>query len=144
MQVADLMASRRQKWQAAKDFLENHTGADGKIPAADVAIFEQLEGEILEMDRQIENAMRQPTTQPILNHPAANGYNSYLNGGKVPSRGVQREIGALDGGYHAEFLNALRTNFRQVTNTLQESVSADGGYLVPQEWDERIVTALAE
>ena len=34
-------------------------------------------------------------------------------------------------------LQALRTNFRQVSNILQEGVDADGGYLVPEEYDSR-------
>ena len=41
-------------------------------------------------------------------------------------------------------LNALRSNFRQVSNTLQEGVDADGGYLVPEEYDRRLVDVLNE
>jgi hypothetical protein len=32
-------------------------------------------------------------------------------------------------------LTAMRTNFHQVSDILQEGVDADGGYLVPEEWD---------
>lgn len=41
-------------------------------------------------------------------------------------------------------LNALRSNFGQVSNTLQEGVDADGGYLVPEEYDRRLVDVLNE
>jgi HK97 family phage major capsid protein len=41
-------------------------------------------------------------------------------------------------------LTALRTNFRQVSNVLQEGVDADGGYLVPEEYDHRLIQALTE
>ena len=41
-------------------------------------------------------------------------------------------------------LNALRSNFRQVSNTLQEGVDADGGYLVPEEYDRRLIDVLNE
>lgn len=41
-------------------------------------------------------------------------------------------------------LQALRTNFRQVSNILQEGVDADGGYLVPEEYDSRLIDVLTE
>ena len=51
---------------------------------------------------------------------------------------------AIEGSYRAEFLNALRTNFRQISDVLQEGVDTSGGYLVPAEWDESIVAGLTE
>lgn len=39
-------------------------------------------------------------------------------------------------------LAALRTNFRQVSDILQEGVDADGGYLVPKEYDSRLIDTL--
>ena len=41
-------------------------------------------------------------------------------------------------------LTALRSNFRQVSNVLQEGVDADGGYLVPEEYDHRLIDVLTE
>ena len=38
----------------------------------------------------------------------------------------------------------MRTNFRQVSNLLQEGVDADGGYLVPEEYDRRLIDVLEE
>ena len=39
-------------------------------------------------------------------------------------------------------LKALRSNVRQVDNVLQEKVDADGGYLVPEEYDSRLIQSL--
>ena len=39
-------------------------------------------------------------------------------------------------------LSAMRSNFRNVSNVLQEGVDADGGYLVPEEYDRRLVDVL--
>ena len=44
----------------------------------------------------------------------------------------------------ANAVTALRTNFRQVSNILQEGVDADGGYLVPEEYDNRLIQTLGE
>jgi HK97 family phage major capsid protein len=41
-------------------------------------------------------------------------------------------------------LTAMRTNFHQVSDILQEGVDADGGYLVPEEWDSRLIDVLNE
>lgn len=39
----------------------------------------------------------------------------------------------------------MRTNFRQVSNLLQEGGGdADGGYLVPEEYDRRLIDVLEE
>ena len=46
--------------------------------------------------------------------------------------------------YKNGMLQALRTNFRQVSNILQEGVDADGGYLVPEEYDSRLIDVLTE
>ena len=46
--------------------------------------------------------------------------------------------------YKNAMLNALRTNFRQVSNVLQEGIDAQGGYLVPEEYDSRLIDALTE
>ena len=40
--------------------------------------------------------------------------------------------------------NALRTNFRQVSNILQEGIDSSGGYLVPEEYDTRLVQGLSD
>ena len=41
--------------------------------------------------------------------------------------------------YREGMLKALRSNFKQVSNILQEGVDADGGYLVPEEYDHRLI-----
>lgn len=39
-------------------------------------------------------------------------------------------------------LSAMRSNFRNVSNVLQEGVDADGGYLVPEEYDRDLLMCL--
>lgn len=41
-------------------------------------------------------------------------------------------------------IGAFRSNFRNVSNVLQEGVDADGGYLVPEEYDRRLIDVLDE
>lgn len=44
--------------------------------------------------------------------------------------------------YRDAMLSAMRSNFRNVSNVLQEGVDADGGYLVPEEYDKRLIDIL--
>jgi phage major capsid protein, HK97 family len=44
--------------------------------------------------------------------------------------------------YKNAMLNALRSNFKRVEDILQEGVDADGGYLVPEEYDSRLIETL--
>ena len=46
--------------------------------------------------------------------------------------------------YKNAMVDALRTNFRKVSDVLQEGVDADGGYLVPVEYDNRLIQVLEE
>lgn len=137
LDIQTLIEKRAARWQEAKNFLDEHTGADGKISAEDAATYERMESEIADLGKNIERFERQaamdlkmaaPTSQPVLNNPKASAM----------------KTGRASDEYKQAALTALRTNFRQVTNTLQEGVSADGGYLVPAEWDSQLVKILQE
>lgn len=54
------------------------------------------------------------------------------------------KTGRASNAYREGMLKALRTNFRQVTNVLQEGIDSDGGYLVPEEYDSRLIEGLTE
>lgn len=50
--------------------------------------------------------------------------------------------GRASDAYKDAMLSAMRSNFRNVSNVLQEGVDADGGYLVPEEYDRRLIDVL--
>ena len=56
----------------------------------------------------------------------------------------EAKTGRASDEYRKGMLLALRSNFRQITNVLQEGVDADGGYLVPDEYDHRLIDVLDE
>ena len=41
-------------------------------------------------------------------------------------------------------ITAMRTGFRKISNVLEEGTDANGGYLVPAEWDSRLIDVLTE
>ena len=138
MTINELRAKRSKAWEAAKAFLETHTGNNGILSAEDDATYSKMEKEIEDYGREIQRLERQqaidaelarPTSTPIVNAPT---------GGSV------EKTGRASDEYKTAVLDALRSNFRKVSNVLSEGVDANGGYLVPEEYDKRLIDVLTE
>ena len=136
--IMAMREKRAEMWEQAKQFLDSHE-KDGRLTAEDAKAYEQMENEVLALGNDIERMERQaildaqlakPVTAAITNTPGAS-----LNAEKT---------GRASEAYRAAMLKALRTNFRQVENVLQEGVDANGGYLVPEEYDQRLIDVLNE
>lgn len=139
MEIQKLIDKRAELWNAAKTFLDEHTNEDGKISAEDAATYDKMENEITDLSKNIERFQRQaaqdknfsqPTAKPILNNPQENFQN--------------KKLGRAGDEYKNAALNAMRTKFKNVSNILQEQTGADGGYLVPEEMDSRLIDVLQE
>lgn len=135
MDILAMKEKRGQLWQEAKTFLDEHTDKDGKISAEDAATYDRMEANIAALGdniKRFENQaamdlkLAQPTAQPITLTP----------------KGIT--TGVTSNEYKQAVFQTLRANFKQVNNLLQESVNANGGYLVPAEWDSRLIEALQE
>ena len=136
--VMELRKKRAQLWEGAKAFLDSHQDKDGKLSAEDAAAYDKMEADVVALGKDIERLERQaaidvemarPTTEPIVNKPAA----------VVPEK-----KGRAADEYRQAMIAAIRSNFRNVSNVLQEGVDADGGYLVPEEMDSRLIDVLTE
>lgn len=138
MNILELYEKRAKAWEAAKAFLDSHTDKDGKLSEEDAAAYDKMEKEVMDYTKSIErlqrqealdNKLNQPTTSPVKNNPS-----------KPKGKGGFR---ATDE-YKSSMLTALRTNFRQVSDVLEEGNDANGGYLVPEEYDRRLIDVLDE
>ena len=136
--INTLRENRAKAWEACKNFLDSHRTENGTLTAEDNATYEKMEAEVVALGREIERMERnaalekelsQPVGAPLINQPGA--------GGKV-------KTGRASDAYKAAMLTALRSNFRQISNVLVEGADAAGGYLVPDEWDTRLIEALDE
>lgn len=134
--LADMYEARRKKWEKARDFLEAHTGSDGKISAKDAQNYEILEAEILNMDKKIEDRLRQPTSEPIYSYPQKDPF--------ANNNETRAHRGVAGGEYKRRFFNEFRNGFQTAVNSLQESTLAQGGYLVPTEFHDKIISAVTE
>lgn len=134
--ILAMREKRAKAWEDTKSFLDTHTDAEGKLSAEDAAAYDKMEAEVVELGKDIERLERQAvldaklsqaTTAPITNQP-----------------GEKAKTGRASDVYKEAMLKALRTNFRQVENVLQEGIDAQGGYLVPEEYDRRLIDVLIE
>ena len=134
------MRDKRNKLVAAMDaFLETHYDTNGALSEADDATYKGMEAEVASITDSIRRLERREDLEAELSKPASKP----LTGQPMQAE-AEVKTGRASEEYRQAMLRALRTNFRQVSNVLQEGVDADGGYLVPDEYDSRLIRKLEE
>lgn len=140
MTILELREKRNKAWEAAKAFLESHRTEKGTLTAEDDATYTQMEQEINDLGKEIARLERQEALEAELNRPV----NQPLTTKPGSGRGEKPKTGRASDEYRKAMLDAFRSNFKRVSNVLQEGVDADGGYLVPEEYDRRLIDTLSE
>ena len=134
MTINELREKRNTTWENAKDFLETHRMENGLISAADAKIYDKMVQDIqnygeeiarLEQLQSMEDTLRRPTAAPLTARPGSTA-------------------GRASDEYKNALLTALRTNFKDVDNILRKGQDESGGYLVPDEYDRRLIEALEQ
>jgi HK97 family phage major capsid protein len=141
MTLQELMNKRAKAWEAAKAFLDSHRNTDGLLSQEDGETYDRMEKEITDYTKEIDRLNRQAAIEEQMGKPTA----APLTG--KPGAGVKDEPekkGRASRAYAKDMLTAMRTGFHQVSDILQEGTDADGGYLVPAEWDSRLIDSLTE
>lgn len=141
MTILELREKRNKAWEAAKAFVETKRDKDGLLSAEDAATYAEMEqkvqnysAEITRMEEMeaMEAELNRPVNTPITGKP--------MNGGKNP----EKKTGRASNEYKEAMLHAIRSNFRNIRNELSVGVDTDGGYLVPEEYDSRLIEGLEE
>ena len=142
MTINELRAKRNQAWEAAKAFVETKRNSDGLLSDEDAKTYAEMEKKVQAYGAEIERMeamsamdaqLSKPTSTPITEKP--------MNGTPAAQK---PKTGRASDAYRADMLKALRTNFRNISNVLTEGIDADGGYLVPEEYDTRLIEGLTE
>ena len=140
MTINELREKRNTAWNAAKAFLDSHRTEKGTLTAEDDATYTKMEQDIVDLGKEIARLERQEALDAELSKPVNTPLTS--KPASIPSQDTK--TGRASDAYKAGMLTALRSNFKQISNVLQEGVDADGGYLVPDEYDHRLVDVLTE
>lgn len=137
----ELYEKRNKAVADARAFLDSKRNESDILSEEDNTTYTKMENSIMALTKEIEREgrltaidaeMSKPTSSPILSIPTK------------PQANEKPKTGVATDEYKQSMLNALRSNFRRINNVLQGGVDADGGYLVPTEYDTRLVEGLTE
>lgn len=145
MTILELREKRAKAWEAAKAFLDSHRKENGVLSAEDDSAYTKMEQEITDLGKEIARLERQEELDAELNRPV-NKPLTGKPGGNAGADGAEDKTGRASDEYRKNFWNAMRSKapVPNVTNALQIGTDSEGGYLVPDEFENTLVEALEE
>ena len=141
-EITKMQEKREAAWQAAKAFVNERKDKDGLLSEADAKTYDEMEAKVNAYSREIDRLTKQeamdkelekPTSKPLMTQP-----------GTQPSDNKKSTKFSSTDSYKEAMMDAIRGKFRTITNVLREGVQEDGGYLVPDEYDSRLIEVLDE
>lgn len=138
--ILEMIEKRNQAWEGAKAFVESKRDKDGLLSTEDAATYAAMEQKVKDYGAEIARLQEMEAMEQELSKPV----NTPLTGKPMSTTEKPEKTGRASEAYKQAMLTALRTNFRQVSNVLSEGVDANGGYLVPEEYDHRLIDILDE
>ena len=139
--ILELREKRARAWEAAKAFLDAKRTDDGFVSAEDAATYDRMETDVVNLGKEIERLERQaaidaelakPVNTPITNKPS----------GKIDG---DAKTGRATDEYKKAFWNGMRNKLSyEVQNALSIGTDSEGGYLVPDEYERKLVEALED
>ena len=139
MTITELRKKRASVWESAKAFLDSHRQENGILSAEDDATYSRMEKEITDLGVEIARLERQEAIEAELSKPV----NQPLTGQPMRTDGQDPQRPRATKAYREDFLNIIRGN-KPIHNVLSTTPGSDGGYLVPEEFERQIITALEE
>ena len=138
------MRDKRTKLLATMDgFLETHRNDKGVLSAEDDTIYAGMEKDLAALTNEIKRMERREAIDADLSKPVSTPITGKPMTATAPA---QTKTGRAADEYNANFWNVMRSKapMPQVVNALQVGDDAEGGYLVPDEYEHHLVEALQE
>ena len=138
--INELREKRAKIWEQAKAFLDSHRNETGILSAEDTAAYEKMEKDIVDLGHEIERQQRADDLERELNLPTSTPLVS-----KPDNANRESKTGTASEKYNKAFWNQMRNRSTQeVRNILSEGVDSEGGFLVPETFENTLVQALDE
>ena len=140
MTITEMRNKRAKLWNTMEGFLDTHRNDMGVLSAEDDATYSKMERDLDSLTNEIKRMERRDAIEAELNKPV----NQPIT--EAPERAASLKpdkVGRASDAYKEDFDRHLRGKVL-VHNVLSEGVDADGGYLVPEDFERDIVTALEE
>lgn len=137
MTTLELREKRAKAWEAAKAFLDTHRNGDGLLSAEDDAVYTRMENDITALGKEISRMERADALEMELNKPM----NTPLT--IKPEAPKTEKEGRASNEYKKAFWNHIRKR-GGVQDALKIGTDSEGGYLVPDEFEHTLISALEE
>lgn len=141
--ILEMKEKRAKTWEQAKAFLDAKQNENGMMSAEDVATYDRMEAEVVNLGKEIDRLERQAaidaemakaTSAPITNKPSAKMEGAAGNTGR-----------ASDEYKNAFWTGAIRNKMSfDVQNALSIGTDSEGGFLAPDEYERTLVERLEE
>ena len=137
MTTLELREKRAKAWEAAKAFLDTHRNGDGLLSAEDDAVYTRMENDIAALGKEISRMERADALEMELNKPM----NTPLT--IKPEAPKTEKEGRASNEYKKAFWNHIRKR-GGVQDALKIGTDSEGGYIVPDEFEHTLISALEE
>ncbi len=137
MKITEMREKRAKLWNTMEGFLDTHRNDKGVLSAEDDATYAAMEQDLNDMTNEIRRMERKDAIEAELSKPV----NAPLT--SQPEKHEPEKEGRASNAYKEDFGRHLRGR-QLLHNVLSEGTDADGGYLVPEEFEHQIVTGLDE
>ena len=122
MTILELRELRNKAWEGAKAFVESRRDKDGLLSAEDAKAYAEMEKKIKDYSAEIERMEQMDAMEKEMNKPV--------------STPIVTKPMTADGKEKKKTAGAGISG--------RDAVDADGGYLVPEEYDSRLIDTLEE
>lgn len=142
MTITELREKRAKTWGAMESFLASQRNEKGVLSAEDDATYARMEQELEDLTREIKRMERKDAIEAELNKPVA----APLTGKPMSPKAEDEKEGRASNTYKKSFWNAMRDKSARpaVMDALKIGSDAEGGYLVPDEYEKTLVEGLEE
>lgn len=141
MTINELIEKRANLWKAMDAFLKAQTNEKGVLSEEDDAKYAAMEHDFDNLTKEIKRLEKRNAIEAELNMPI----NRPIVG-KPMVEDETEKTGRASKNYKKSFWNAMRSKTirPEVADVLQIGTDSEGGYLVPDEYENTLVEALEE
>ena len=140
MTIKELREKRKKAWDTARDFLDSKRNANGVLSEEDSKTYDAMEQTIVDLGKEIQRLERQAEIEAEMNKATSTPVL-----GKPATPNATEKTGTASDNYKTAFWNSIRSrNWIDVRNDLHVGTDTEGGYLVPDEFERKLIEALEE
>ena len=140
MTINELRTKRATAWEAAKAFLDSHRNDKGVLSAEDDATYSRMESEITDLGKEISRMERLDAMDKEMSRATSTPLTAKPEAPKADTK-----VGRASDAYRDAFWNhARKRDSYEIRNALQVGTDSEGGYLVPDTFEKKLITSLEE